>query len=518
MKSHAPNTSSRTFFGIRNGQVGFLYYLASLFIGFISRKFFLDYLGAEFLGLNTTAENLLGILNLSELGIGMAVAYTLYKPLLQHDEGRIREIITLQGWMYRRIGCMVGMSALILMLFFPHIFSKTDLPLGYAYATFGVFLYSTLLTYFFNYKQILFSSNQQQYQIILHYQSILLFKNIVQILAFLCLPSPYISWLLLQVVFATVASAQLHRAVNKHFPFLEKSAQDARTLMKRYPHLLTQIKQVFFHRLASFALTQSSPLIIFAYANLTLVALYGNYQLICLTVQKLVDSLFTGVHAGIGHLIAENNRQRILAVFQELFSIRFLLTCVCCYCLIQLMEPFICLWIGADYVMPRSTLYLITAILYINLSRQTVETYIAAHGMYQDIAAPIIETILNLGLSCLLGYFWGIDGILSGVLISLIVVVLGWKPYFLFRFGLKCKLRIYVRTYFVHLCCLSVAYFLTEGIKQLCPIPPIHHYMQFLGIGILHFLTFGGMLYGLLWLFTPGMKAFSRRIIQLIRS
>ena len=319
MKSHAPNTSSRTFFGIRNGQVGFLYYLASLFIGFISRKFFLDYLGAEFLGLNTTAENLLGILNLSELGIGMAVAYTLYKPLLQHDEGRIHEIITLQGWMYRRIGWMVGMSALILMLFFPHIFSKTDLPLGYAYATFGVFLYSTLLTYFFNYKQILFSSNQQQYQIILHYQSILLLKNIVQILAFLCLPSPYISWLLLQVVFATVASAQLHRAVNKHFPFLEKSAQDARTLMKRYPHLLTQIKQVFFHRLASFALTQSSPLIIFAYANLTLVALYGNYQLICLTVQKLVDSLFTGVHAGIGHLIAENNPSSIPGTVQHPF-------------------------------------------------------------------------------------------------------------------------------------------------------------------------------------------------------
>lgn len=38
------------------------------------------------MGLTGTLLNLLGFLNLAELGIGMAIGYVLYKPLYQHDE------------------------------------------------------------------------------------------------------------------------------------------------------------------------------------------------------------------------------------------------------------------------------------------------------------------------------------------------------------------------------------------------------------------------------------------------
>ena len=91
------SNKSRTSLGIRNGRVAFVYILASIVIGFVSRKVFLEYLGTDILGLNSTAENLLGILNLSELGIGAAVAYMLYKPLQQNDYQTIDEIVTLQG-------------------------------------------------------------------------------------------------------------------------------------------------------------------------------------------------------------------------------------------------------------------------------------------------------------------------------------------------------------------------------------------------------------------------------------
>lgn len=155
-------TDSRTSKSIKNSLVALAFYFINLVLQFFSRKVFLDYLGAEILGLNTTATNLLQFLNLAELGIGSAIACTLYKPLLEKDTVAINEIVSLQGWLYRRIAWIVIVGSLVLMAFFPWIFAKMPLPLWYAYASFGVLLVSALLSYFVNYKQIVLSADQKE--------------------------------------------------------------------------------------------------------------------------------------------------------------------------------------------------------------------------------------------------------------------------------------------------------------------------------------------------------------------
>ena len=63
-------SESRTAKSIQNVKVALLFYILNLVLQFFSRKIFLDYLGSEVLGLNTTAQNLLSFLNLAELGSG----------------------------------------------------------------------------------------------------------------------------------------------------------------------------------------------------------------------------------------------------------------------------------------------------------------------------------------------------------------------------------------------------------------------------------------------------------------
>ena len=60
----------------KNSTVALALFTVNLILQFYSRKIFLDYLGAEVLGLNTTASNLLQFLNLAELGISSAVGFT----------------------------------------------------------------------------------------------------------------------------------------------------------------------------------------------------------------------------------------------------------------------------------------------------------------------------------------------------------------------------------------------------------------------------------------------------------
>ena len=146
--------TSRTAKSLQNIKVAFAFYLINLILQFFSRKIFLDYLGSEVLGLNTTTQNLLGFLNLAELGIGSAVAYNLYKPLFDNNRQAINDIVSIQGWLYRRIAYIVIAGSVILMCFFPWIFAKAQVPLWYTYGSFIALLASALLGYFVNYRQI----------------------------------------------------------------------------------------------------------------------------------------------------------------------------------------------------------------------------------------------------------------------------------------------------------------------------------------------------------------------------
>lgn len=94
------------------------------------------------------------------------------------------------------------------------------------------------------------------------------------------------------------------------------------------------------------------------------------------------------------------------------------------------------LWVGNEYVLEQPAFILLLIIAFINLTRIN-DVFLAAYGLYQDTWAPITEAVLNLGLSILLGYYWGIIGVLWGILISLLIIVCGWKPFFLYKYGLK---------------------------------------------------------------------------------
>lgn len=509
-------TDSRTSKSIKNSLVALAFYFINLVLQFFSRKVFLDYLGAEILGLNTTATNLLQFLNLAELGIGSAIACTLYKPLLEKDTVAINEIVSLQGWLYRRIAWIVIVGSLVLMAFFPWIFAKMPLPLWYAYASFGVLLVSALLSYFVNYKQIVLSADQKEYKIQYSYKASMLVKLLCQIVAIRFLDHGYVWWLVLEVVFAVVASIALNRVIDRTYPHLKTNLLMGRELARKYPDILTKIKQLFFHKIGGFALTQTSPIIIYAYTTLTVVAFYGNYMLVILGIQTLMIAIFNSMNAGVGNLVAEGDRKRILSVFEELFSVRFLFTCVMCFGVFMLTPSFITLWIGKEYVLDSMTLLLMTAILFINLSRTTVDAYINSYGLFGDIWAPVTEASINIGMSVLLGYFFGLHGVLLGVLISLLIVVFCWKPWFLFCKGLRLPLRIYVVMYVKHLIASMVCSFFVYYISDYIPFRPEDRFFSFFFYGITVMLIFMLSIVSILYHIGQGLRHFARRIVSII--
>lgn len=447
---------SRTTKSIKNAQVALAFYVITLVLQFFSRKVFLDYLGAEVLGLNTTAQNLIGFLNLAELGVGGAIAFTLYKPIFERDTQAINEIVSVQGWLYRRVAYIVIAGACILMFFFPFIFEKAAVPMWYTYGSFIVLLVSTLLGYFVNYRQIVLTADQKEYKITLNVQGVKIVKVLLQIAAIRYLSNGYLYWMILELLMSVVTAVILDKLLKREYPWLKTVVSNGKGLSRKYPQIITKTKQVFFHQIAHFVLLQTSPLIIYAYASLTLVAIYGNYLLIVTGITLLMDALLRGINAGIGNLVAEGNKRQIKRVFWELTCFRLWIASVVCFCMYKLGHSFIILWVGNDFVLQQPAFIILIIITFISLSR-TNDTFLAAYGLYQDVWAPVVEAVLNLGLSVLLGYYYGLSGILSGVLISQLIIVCVWKPLFLYKYGFKENVGEYVVRFFKYLILIAIS-------------------------------------------------------------
>ena len=506
---------SRTLKSVKNIEVATLFYFLNLLLQFFSRKIFLDYLGSEVLGLNTTAQNLLGFLNIAELGIGAAVAYNLYKPLQEKNRQAVIDIVSVQGWLYQRIAAIVGVGAIILMLFFPMIFSKAEVPLWYAYGSFGVLLLGALLDYTVNYKQIVLSADQKQYKITYSVQGVKIIKILFQVLAVRFLANGYVYWMVLEALMSVFSSFVLNLQINKEYPWLKADKHKGKELRIKYPGVIQKTKQVFFHKIGSFVLSQTTPLVIYGFASLTLVAIYGNYMLIVSAVILLMDALFNGIGAGIGNLVAEGNKEQIKKVYWELTSARIWLSTIFCLIFYLFGDAFIALWIGAEYQLPRLPFLLITIIAFIRLTR-TNDSFLAAYGLYQDIWAPIVEASINLGLSILLGHFLGLTGILIGVLISLVLVICVWKPYFLYSKGFNEKFKEYVLRYIkllivAFICSVIVYISFTEfasGIESI---------WDWVLKAIIALLTITVFSFFLFYIVDKYFKSISNRIVNIVR-
>ena len=75
----------RIIYAFRNFIMGFAGQILYVLLGFASRTVFIYCLGETFLGVNGIFASVLSVLSFSELGLGTAILYAMYKPAADSD-------------------------------------------------------------------------------------------------------------------------------------------------------------------------------------------------------------------------------------------------------------------------------------------------------------------------------------------------------------------------------------------------------------------------------------------------
>lgn len=396
---------SRTKQSLKNLKISSVSLIISILLNFISRSVFIEYLGIDIVGLSSTLLNILGFLNLAELGLTSAIAGALYEPLFVKDRQKIQDIISIFGFLYRIIGLSILVVGIIVSFFLPYFFKDTGLPYSYIVGGYYTYLIVSLIGYFISYKQTLLVADQSEYIVTSYTYTAQVLKFIFQIVILKYLGYGYIFWLIIELFFGLTYGLIINRTVSKRYPWLQTSFKHGKKIRKEYNRLFITIKQVIPHNIAAFVQNQSSNILIYAFSSLATVTIYTNYTMIMVRCVSVLNICLRGITASFGNLIAEGDQDKTLSIFLQFNSLFFIIGGVVCTTSYYQVEPFIHLWLGDGFFLDDWIFWLMLYIMYVSIVRLPINYFIGGFVLYKDVWAPMAEAIINIVVAIILGFF-----------------------------------------------------------------------------------------------------------------
>lgn len=448
----------------QNIKYGYIGMIVQLALGFISRTVFIYTLGVTFLGVNGLYSNVLSILSLAELGIGSAMNYSLYKPVVTGDYEKILVLMNLYKRSYRVIALIVTVMGLLLLPFLNYIIkdpgniSIKDLTIYYL-----IFLFNTVSTYFVAYKFSLVNANQKNY-IQTNIQTITILITVIAQIIILVLFKDFLFYLLISAVIGLIQKIYVNMYLNKLYPYLlDKNVEEIS--LEEKSSFKKNIKALILQRIGSASVYQTDNIIISSFINVTTVGLISNYNLIITSVSGLISIIFNSMISGFGNLIATENKEKQYFIFKLNRFLVFWLFGFTAIALQILLTPFIQLWIGKDMVIDSTVIYLIMINYYFVGHRTIIAHFYSAAGIFDEVKyIAIIQAVVNLVVSIVLVQKIGLEGVFIGTICSGLVATFS-APIIVYRSIFNKSALEYYKDSIIYLLAIGVAFTSLELIK-----------------------------------------------------
>ena len=408
--------ASRTISVTKNAGMAMICQVINICLSFVSRTYFIKYLGAEYLGVNGLFSNVLTILSFAELGIGNAIVYSMYKPLAIRDTSKINSLLSLYKKTYR---VLAGIVLILGLLYVPFINVSIKTPPNIPenlILIYLLFLFNTVSSYLVVFKKSVLIADQKNYIVLAATEITHIIQIISQILVLIFLKS-FILFLVLQVVFTLLGNVICALWANKQYPFikeqplpLEKEERDG---------IFKNIKAMAAYKFGSIALNGTDNIIISAILGVTPVGFVSNYVLLYQACNSILGGVMSSFTASLGNLNVVGTREQNYRIFKTVLFITVWLYGFASSALFFLSQELIPLWIGGQFLLDNWTVLAIFFGFYV-FGVQTCEShYRSTMGLFvQGRWAPIGSAIMNITLSIVLGLKVGLVGIFIATPIS----------------------------------------------------------------------------------------------------
>lgn len=434
-----------------NAGANLAYNLIKLIIKFTSRYIFIFTLGQQYLGVSALFSSIITMLSLADLGFGIALPQALYRPLAEKDEECICKILKFYSKVYRIIALVVITVGILFLPFLKWIIAEKDISgIENINLIYILFILQSAASYLFIYKRTLFIADQKNYYVTL-VESITSVVSTVGQIVVLLITKNYLLYLTISIIAIILQNIAISRICDEYYPFLAKIKSANKLEASETRILSKKIYALFIYKAAIAVENGTDNMVMTAMCGIIITGLCSNYSLIITSLTGILMMVMSAATASIGNVVVTENKENTYKIYSNLDFIGFWLYAVCGICMVILINPFINLWLGSEYLIGMSTIIVLCLNFYICGTQNINSNFRNAYGLfYEGRYRPICMIIINLVSSILLSKYIGITGIFVGTLLSRIVTVGTFDPFIVFRYGLKVPLKCYYKSHIIY--------------------------------------------------------------------
>lgn len=397
--------------------------VVTLICGFILPRLIISHYGSATNGLISSITQFLAFFSMMEMGVGAVVRSSLYKPLAGHDHDQVSRVLISSRRFFRKIGTMLCIYTVGLMIYFPLAVDHTNGYISTAVLV-GAIAFSSISTYLFGivYQQLLNADQKSYVQLSINVLTTILNTAFGVILIEMDARIETVKLLASIVILLRPLLLKIY--VDRHYDLNFKLELIEEPLKQKWNGLAQHI--------ATYVLKHADTIILTMFSTLENVSIYYVYHLVTNGLQQMIEILTTGMSALLGNMLAKNETKKLLDTFESFeFIIHTFVTIVYSIAGIMIL-PFVSIYMkgvtDANYIVPSFAVLIVLA----NASyclRMPYNTVIFAAGHFkQTQASSVIEASINVVVSIILVFHFGLIGVAIGTLVAMIyrTVYLAW--------------------------------------------------------------------------------------------
>ncbi len=406
-----------------------------LLFSIVVRRLLIQYIGNDVNGLNSLYTSVIGTLSVAELGVGVAIVFSMYKPIVQGDRGKVAALYQLYKKLYRIIGLVIFLLGFVVMFFLPYLINDYELINENVYLTFFLTLVSVVLSYFYSAKTSLIEAHMENYITTCILTAANIIRYGLQIVAIIVWKS-YTAYVVCLIINTLIVWFLSSIAVRKRHGDIVQRHDSLDSETKK--EIVKNIKAMFLHKIGSLLVFSIDNIIISAFIGAVVLGKYSNYNLIATHLAALITLFFSSLTSVVGHICAEGDTKKTYSYFNHFYCLNYIIGFVAFLGYYAVIDSLVTICFGSGLEIARTATFVVSVNRFTTYMRRTPLLFRDASGtFYYDRWKPLAEGAVNLVLSLLFVKIfpeeYRVTGVIFATIITTLLICYTVEPYIVFK-------------------------------------------------------------------------------------